>query len=180
MHRPTPTTNGPLMRVGALAKAVGKTVRAMHLYEELGLLDPETRSEGGFRLYGQGAIERIAWIGKMQAIGFSLAEIQAFVRDFRAAHSSRQATDRVRAVFAERRAAIHAQIAELQGIERDLEDSLDYLASCSSCTSGHASPSRCGTCAEPGHEAAPPLFAGLSRTTHKKRALRVIKGGAPA
>jgi MerR family transcriptional regulator, copper efflux regulator len=50
-----------LMRVGELAKAVGKTVRAMHLYEELGLLDPRARSEGGFRLYGPEAIDRIHW-----------------------------------------------------------------------------------------------------------------------
>ena len=47
------------MRVGELAKAVGKTVRAMHLYEELGLLEPAARSEGGFRLYGSDAVDRI-------------------------------------------------------------------------------------------------------------------------
>ena len=50
-----------LMRVGELAKAVGKTVRAMHLYEELGLLEARARSEGGFRLYGPEAIDRIHW-----------------------------------------------------------------------------------------------------------------------
>ena len=32
------TDESKMMRVGELAKAVGKTVRAMHLYEELGLL----------------------------------------------------------------------------------------------------------------------------------------------
>ena len=72
------------MRVGELAKAVGKTVRAMHLYEELGLLEPRARSEGGFRLYGPEAVDRIHWIVKLQAIGFTLAEIQGFVKDFQA------------------------------------------------------------------------------------------------
>ena len=72
------------MRVGELAKAVGKTVRAMHLYEELGLLEPRARSEGGFRLYGPEAVDRIHWIVKLQAIGFTLAEIQGFVEDFQA------------------------------------------------------------------------------------------------
>ena len=65
-----------LMRVGELAKAVGKTVRAMHLYEELGLLEPRARSEGGFRMYGPEAVDRIHWIVTLQAIGFTLAEIQ--------------------------------------------------------------------------------------------------------
>src|ERR1700743_2960230 len=98
-----------LMRVGELAKAVGKTVRAMHLYEELGLLEPATRSEGGFRLYGPDAVDRIHWIVKLQAIGFTLAEIQGFVRDFKGAHSGREATARVRALFTEKQAQIREQ-----------------------------------------------------------------------
>ena len=40
-----------LLKVGELAKQTGKTVRAVHLYEELGLLAPAVRSKGGFRLY---------------------------------------------------------------------------------------------------------------------------------
>src|SRR5882757_5406549 len=95
-----------LMRVGELAKAVGKTVRAMHLYEELGLLDPRTRSDGGFRLYGPEAVARIQWIVKLQAIGFTLAEIQGFVKDFQGAGSGREATERVRALFTEKQAQI--------------------------------------------------------------------------
>ena len=94
-----------LMRVGELAKAVGKTVRAMHLYEELGLLEPRARSEGGFRLYGPEAVDRIHWIVKLQAIGFTLAEIQGFVRDFQDAGSGREATERVRALFPEKQRA---------------------------------------------------------------------------
>src|SRR5258705_10180370 len=109
-----------LMRVGELAKAVGKTVRAMHLYEELGLLEPQTRSEGGFRLYGREAIDRIHWIVKLQAIGFTLAEIQGFVRDFQHAGTGRDATDRVRALFAEKQSQIREQITQLQVIENDL------------------------------------------------------------
>ena len=37
------------MKIGQLARKTGKTVRALHLYEEMGLLSPE-RSDGGFRL----------------------------------------------------------------------------------------------------------------------------------
>src|SRR4026208_1183799 len=95
-----------LMRGGELAKAVGKTVRAMHLYEELGLLEPRTRSDGGFRLYGPEAIDRIHWIRQLQATGFTLAEIQGFVRDFQGAGSGREASGRVRALFTEKQAQI--------------------------------------------------------------------------
>ena len=161
-----PPTNDKLMRVGELAKAVGKTVRAMHLYEELGLLEPRSRSEGGFRMYGPEAIDRIHWIVKLQAIGFTLAEIQGFVKDFQGAGSGREATERVRALFTEKQAQIREQITQLQVIENDLNEAVAYLDSCQTCTDDYA-PAACGTCDHNGHHKgeAPPLFAGLSRRT---------------
>jgi DNA-binding transcriptional MerR regulator len=51
-----------LLRIGDLARQTGKTVRAIHLYEELGLLRPATRSSGGFRLYERSTVERLRWI----------------------------------------------------------------------------------------------------------------------
>ena len=153
-----------LMRVGELAKAVGKTVRAMHLYEELGLLEPRARSEGGFRQYGPEAVDRIHWIVKLQAIGFTLAEIQGFVKDFQNAHSAPEATARVHALFLEKQAQIREQITQLQVIENDLNEALAYLDSCQPCSSDY-SPSECGACDHQGHHKgdAPPLFAGLSK-----------------
>ena len=71
-----------LLKVGELAKRAGKTVRAVHLYEELGLLAPAVRSKGGFRLYHGRAVTRLEWISKLQDLGFSLTEIKAFLRDW--------------------------------------------------------------------------------------------------
>jgi MerR family copper efflux transcriptional regulator len=158
-----------LMRVGELAKAVGKTVRAMHLYEELGLLEPRTRSDGGFRLYGPEAIARIHWIVKLQAIGFTLAEIQGFVKDFQNAKSAPEASARVLALFQEKRQQIRDQIMQLQVIENDLDEALGYLDSCTPCSTDHAV-SECGECTHHGHRKgeAPPLFAGLSMSRPDK------------
>ena len=156
-------TEDKLMRVGELAKAVGKTVRAMHLYEELGLLEPRARSEGGFRLYGPEAIDRIHWIVKLQAIGFTLAEIQGFVRDFAQAGSGREATTRIRALFTEKQQQIREQITQLQVIENDLVEAVAYLDSCQTCSDDYA-PAACGVCDHHGHlkGEAPPLFAGMT------------------
>ncbi|MFT3691912.1 MAG: MerR family DNA-binding protein [Kofleriaceae bacterium] len=158
-----------LMRVGELAKAVGKTVRAMHLYEELGLLEPRARSEGGFRLYGPEAVARIHWIVKLQAIGFTLAEIQGFVKDFQNARSAPEASARVQALFQEKRQQIRDQITQLQVIENDLDEALGYLDQCRPCSTEHA-PSECGGCDHHGHRRgeAPPLFAGLSMRPAEK------------
>ena len=159
-----------LMRVGELAKAVDKTVRAMHLYEELGLLEPRARSDGGFRLYGPEAVDRIRWIVKLQAIGFTLAEIQGFVRDFQSAGSAPEATARVRALFHEKQQQIREQIIQLSVIENDISEALDYLDSCQTCSSDYA-PTECGVCDHQGHHKgeAPPLFAGLSKRTADER-----------
>ena len=167
-----------LLRVGELARAVGKTVRAMHLYEELGLLEPAARSEGGFRLYATDAVERIKWIVKLQAIGFTLAEIQGFVKDFQGAGSGREATERVRALFTEKQAQIREQITQLQVIENDLNEAVAYLDSCQTCSVDYT-PTACGDCDHNGHHKgeAPPLFAGLSRRAdeqpHKDKAFDV-------
>ena len=72
-----PVTNRR-MKIGELARKTGKTVRALHLYEEMGLLKPG-RSEGGFRLYGPDELARVYWIGKLQKMGFKLAQIQSLL-----------------------------------------------------------------------------------------------------
>ncbi|HVT06543.1 MAG TPA: MerR family transcriptional regulator, partial [Polyangia bacterium] len=85
-----------LLKVGELAKRTGKTVRAVHLYEELGLLSPAVRSKGGFRLYSGKAVKRIDWIQKLQDLGFSLTEIKAFLRDWEESDAAPKAMARVR------------------------------------------------------------------------------------
>jgi len=152
-----------LLRVGELAKAVGKSVRAIHLYEELGLLRPASRTSGGFRLFSPDAIARINWITKLQAIGFSLSEIHGFIHEFEASESGREATGRARRVFAEKLKTIRESIAQLQVIENDLVEAIEYIESCEGCVPSYK-PDDCHVCDHHGHdpERAPALFAGLS------------------
>src|SRR3954463_1883658 len=91
-----------LLRVGELAKRTGKTVRAVHLYEELGLLAPAVRSKGGFRLYSGKAVTRLEWIQKLQDLGFSLTEIKAFLRDWQEGETAPKAMDRIREIFSDK------------------------------------------------------------------------------
>src|SRR5579859_6189466 len=71
-----------LLQIGDLARETGKTVRAIHLYEEFDLLRPAARSKGRYRLYGPDALVRVRWIGKLQEMGFTLADICAIVKDW--------------------------------------------------------------------------------------------------
>jgi DNA-binding transcriptional MerR regulator len=63
--------------VGELAQATGVTVRTLHHYDEIGLLAPSGRSEAGYRLYDEEAVERLYRIRALQALGLSLDEVGA-------------------------------------------------------------------------------------------------------
>src|SRR6185503_10216189 len=102
-----------LLRVGELAKRTGKTVRAIHLYEELGLLSPAVRSKGGFRLYSGRAATRVEWIQKLQDMGFSLTEIKAFLRDWEDCDTAPKAMSRVREIFSDKLRETQATIDRL-------------------------------------------------------------------
>src|SRR5476651_1010079 len=91
--------SGQQLRVGDLAQRTQKTVRALHLYEELGLLRPSERSKGGFRLFGTEAVVRVRWITKLQEMGFSLPEIKEMVLEWEQSGSAARAMTRVRALY---------------------------------------------------------------------------------
>tara|TARA_R110002096_G_scaffold299503_2_gene494000 strand:- start:73106 stop:73714 length:609 start_codon:yes stop_codon:yes gene_type:complete len=173
------------LQVGEFAKRVGKTVRALHLYEELGLLKPVDRSKGGFRLYDETSIERARWIVKLQGIGFTLAQIQGFVADFERAATGRVATSQARVVFTEKLAEVQTQLNKLRRSEADLVEALNYLDGCHNCESD-LSPASCKDCVQHGHtpDEVPHLFAGLSEHAGREAAHRestpvVIKATPP-
>ena len=63
--------------VGQLAKLTGLTVRALHHYHAIGLLEPSQRSESGYRLYTQADIVRLFRIQALQRLNLSLSEVAA-------------------------------------------------------------------------------------------------------
>jgi DNA-binding transcriptional MerR regulator len=64
-----------VMKVGELARRTGLSVRALHHYEEIGLLSPIRRTAAGHRLYGREEIERLQQIVSLRHVGFSLEQI---------------------------------------------------------------------------------------------------------
>ncbi len=68
-------TDERLVPVGDLARATGLTVRALHHYEEIGLLAPVERTAAGHRRYGSDAIDRLYRIGLLRRLGMSLEQI---------------------------------------------------------------------------------------------------------
>ena len=62
------------MKIGDVAKLASVTVAAIRYYERLGLLGEAPRRPSGYRELAPEAVQRIAFIQRAQALGFSLAE----------------------------------------------------------------------------------------------------------
>ncbi len=79
-----------LMTVGQLAEATGLNARTIKYWEERGILLPDGRSVGGFRLYSRNTVRFCTLIRDLQNFGYSLEEIKDaadLIRDFDAISS---------------------------------------------------------------------------------------------
>src|SRR4051794_24474173 len=68
-------------KVGELARATGLTVRALHHYDELGLLVPSERTQAGHRLYGEDDVRRLYRVVALRHLGLPLSEVGALLDD---------------------------------------------------------------------------------------------------
>ncbi len=68
------------LQIGEVAEQLSLTPRTLRYYEEIGLLEPPSRMEGGFRLYSASDIDRLESIVQLKRLlGFSLREIKQVV-----------------------------------------------------------------------------------------------------
>src|SRR5690606_40676868 len=65
------------MHIGAVAERTGLSLRTLRHWDEVGLVQPSGRSDGGFRLYTEDDVERILLVRRMKPLGFTLAEMGA-------------------------------------------------------------------------------------------------------
>src|SRR5215831_8625760 len=142
------------LRVGDLARLTGKTVRAIHLYEELGLIEPATRSSGGFRLYHPTVVERVRWV--------------------KSEHGP-EAMEELRALFTAKLEETRENIRRQQELESELVEGLAYLEACRVC----GEPGNVDCCVSCTHdhgvEREPALVAGFKGPRDGAR--RVVRSG---
>lgn len=68
-------------RIEQVAARTGLTKRTLRYYEEIGLLAPPSRTEGGYRLYSERDVQELERIKRLKdLLGFSLAEIREIAR----------------------------------------------------------------------------------------------------
>ena len=68
------------MQIGEVAERTGLSFRTLRHYDEIGLLSPSARSDGGFRLYTEDDVARLLVIRRMKPLGYSLDEMHTVMR----------------------------------------------------------------------------------------------------
>jgi DNA-binding transcriptional MerR regulator len=66
-------------QIGEVAERVGLSLRTIRYYEEVGLVIPSGRTQGGFRLYTDDDVERLRLIKQMKPLEFSLEDMRSLL-----------------------------------------------------------------------------------------------------
>jgi DNA-binding transcriptional MerR regulator len=69
------------MNVGEVAALAGVTVRTLHHYDRIGLLQPSGRTSAGYRQYSAADLDRLHQVLLYRELGFPLEEVAALLDD---------------------------------------------------------------------------------------------------
>ncbi|MEU1226121.1 MerR family transcriptional regulator [Streptomyces sp. NPDC005828] len=69
------------LTVGRVAELAGVSVRTLHHYDEIGLVQPSARTTAGYRAYAAGDVERLREVLAYRRLGFGLRETADLVDD---------------------------------------------------------------------------------------------------
>lgn len=111
--------------IGDIGKATGTKVETVRYYERIGLLPQPARSGGNYRTYGQREVERLSFIRRARALGFSLDQVRALLA---LSDDGTRDCATVDQMAREHLRAVEAKIADLKALQRELTA---LLKSCS-------------------------------------------------
>ncbi len=130
-----------LLQIGDVVERTGLTHRALHYYEEIGLLVPSVKLEGGMRLYTPEDLRRIDRILELrELLGLSLKEIKRMLEaeEARAAlldaaqreptpESRRADLEKALAIAREQLDLVQARLEQMRLLEGRLADEIAGL-----------------------------------------------------
>jgi MerR family copper efflux transcriptional regulator len=118
---------GSVMHIGEVATRTELSLRSLRHWEEVGLLTPSGRTDGGFRLYTESDVDKILVIRRMKPLGFSLDEMKAVMGDLEVLDDP-TADETARNAARERLAAVSREAAERrQRLVRQLEMADEFI-----------------------------------------------------
>ena len=107
------------LTIGRLARKAGVNVETVRYYQRIGLVDEPGKPAEGFRTYAAETVDRITFIKRAQALGFSLDEVRELL-EIGDGHCAD-----VRARAEEKRERVMARIGELEALKETLDALID-------------------------------------------------------
>ncbi len=117
------------MLAGAAAKELGIGIQTLHFYEQQKLIPHPPRAASGYRLYTPEIMERVRFVRKAQALGFSLDEIKEILG---LAQKGTSPCGRVQAALAEKLVVVDQRLKELADFRSELAALIEQAAELSS------------------------------------------------
>jgi MerR family transcriptional regulator, mercuric resistance operon regulatory protein len=101
--------------IARLAAAAGVHVETIRYYQRLRLMPEPSRPLGGIRRHTESDADRLRFIKRAQAMGFTLAEVGSLLtlQDRRSCHATRE-------LAASKLRLVDARIRELRGLRKEL------------------------------------------------------------
>lgn len=122
-------TGRDLLQIGEAAASVGLSLRTVRYWEEIGLVEPATRSKGGFRLYSDADLHRLLVIKAMKPLGLTLEEMRELLELLDAAAAPADAAaGRPQTVFDRLQVLAQRVQDRVERMERDVTDARVLLA----------------------------------------------------
>ena len=105
-------------RSGSLAKATGVSPDTIRHYERIGVLPKAARTQAGYRVYAESAVERVRIVQSALRVGFTLAELAEVLK---ARDAGGSPCRRVYQIAQEKLKGIEADIRSLRRTEKYLK-----------------------------------------------------------
>ncbi|OZI22623.1 Cu(I)-responsive transcriptional regulator [Bordetella genomosp. 7] len=109
------------MNIGQAAKACGISAKMIRYYESIGLIGPATRTESGYRVYGDADLHTLRFIRRARDLGFSVEQMHELLALWR---DRNRASADVKRIALDHVAGLERKAAELQ----QMADTLRHLA----------------------------------------------------
>ncbi len=109
------------MQIGRVAKKIGLTPDAIRSYERNAFLPRPPRTLGGFRQYGESDVETLAFIRRVQGLGFTLSEIRGLLN---LRGNRLQPCASVRRQLQDKLAQVQQKLDDLQRLQHELRMAL--------------------------------------------------------
>lgn len=129
----------PPLKIGEVARRSGLSVKTIRFYCDEGLIQPISRSDGGYRLFGDSVFAELTLIRTLRAMEIPLPDVRQVLESRRSGVctcSALQARIRVKA------GEIGETIVALQGLQAELFAMLDSWEACGGRTQASVPPVR--------------------------------------